>query len=120
MNDRDHMQDTRNVLPFVPRTQFERGFDEHDVELRLQELGNVVKSLMDASCVGLLMKDSPSRAAIEELAVKQSSLCWIVRVAKRSEDSVRQRLWRDVEKAVTALEKLAEAIQGSALISAAR
>jgi len=120
MNNAEHLQDTRKVIPFVRRAQFEREFDEHDIELRLQELGNFVKSLMDASCVGLLTKDNPNRAAIEELAVKQSSLCWIVRVAKRSEDSVRQRLWRDVEKAVTALEKLAEAIRGSALISAAR
>jgi hypothetical protein len=120
MNDREYVRDTRKVLPFVRRTQFEREFDEHDVELRLQELASFVGSLMDASCVGLLTKDNPRRAAIEELAVKQSSLCWIVRVAKRSEDSVRERLWRDVEKAVTGLEKLADAIRGSSVISAAR
>ena len=57
-----------------------------------------------------LTENNPVREPIEELIVKEVTLRWIVRVAKRSEGPIRERLWADIDKALIELEMTAEEV----------
>jgi hypothetical protein len=83
------------------------------IEARLRALTEFVESFGHAAYSALLSERASVREAVEELCVKESALRWIVRVAKHSEGSIRERLWTDIEKAVADLEKLAESIGNS-------
>ncbi len=83
---------------------------EHDIEVRLRELGRVINDLMDAPYPGLLRERGRIREALEELTVKETKLRWIIRVARSTERAVQRRLWSDIDRALTDLEKIAESI----------
>ena len=83
---------------------------EVDIEARLRGLGNVIHLLVDAPYPGLLRERGHIREALEELIVKEATLRWIIRVARTTQGKVQQRLWSDIDKALTSLEKVAESI----------
>jgi hypothetical protein len=91
----------------------DRRVREAIVEARLQALTDFVESIDNADYSALLPERSATREAVEELSVKESALRWIVRVARHSEGFVRERLWRDIEKALADLETLAGSVRNS-------
>ncbi len=83
---------------------------ERSVEARLGELKNFVDEYTDAASNLLLIEKICVREAIEELIVKVSALEWIVHVAKRFAGRTRDRLWADIDKALSDLEHTAESV----------
>lgn len=83
---------------------------ENKIEARLCGLGNAINDMVDAPYPGLLRERGHIREALEELIVKEATLRWIIRVARTTEGEVQQRLWSDIDKALTSLEKVAESI----------
>jgi hypothetical protein len=83
---------------------------EEEVEARLGQLTSLVKDLCAAGYAVLLVEGTEAREAFDELRVKEAALRWIVRVAKRSSGSVREKLWADVEGAVSELEQTADSL----------
>ena len=81
---------------------------EQSIESRLRDLTAFVADLTDSGYGALLAEDSATRDAFDELRVKEIVLRWIVRVAKHSNGAVREKLWADIEDAVTGLEKTAD------------
>jgi len=102
-----HAQEPARVL-HLPRT--EQIWAEHDIEVRLRDLGNAINDLMDAPYPGLLMERRRIREALEGLTVKEATLRWIIRVARTTEGAVQQRLWSDIDRALADLERTAESI----------
>jgi hypothetical protein len=100
----------RDSVGFLHHSEIERIWAEHDIEVRLRELGRVINDLMDAPYPGLLRERGRIREALEELTVKETTLRWIIRVARSTEGSVQRRLWSDIDKALSDLEKIAESI----------
>lgn len=78
---------------------------ERAIEMRLRDLSARVADLMDSGFGVLLSEEITTREALEELRVKEVALRWIVRVARHSSGSVREKLWLDIEDAVAGLEK---------------
>jgi hypothetical protein len=114
--DKAHRQEpTARLLTESPHLQ-EMRLRKAIIEVRLRALTNFVEGFGQVAYSVLLSERASVQEAIEELCVKESALRWIVRVAKHSEGSVRERLWTDIEKAVGDLEKLAESISNSGKI----
>jgi hypothetical protein len=80
---------------------------EGKIEARLHELGDEIQELVEAPYPGLLQERGYVREALEELTSKHTTLLWTARVAKCTEGFVRERLWRDIEKALAGLERIA-------------
>jgi hypothetical protein len=102
-----HEQNSVSVLNY---SEVERIWAEHDIEVRLRELGKMINDLMDAPYPGLLRERVRIREALEELTVKETTLRWIIRVARSAEGAVQRRLWSDIDKALNDLEKIAESM----------
>lgn len=110
---RNQLPTARTWLPESRQVQ-ERRVREGIIEERLRALTRFVESFGHGVCSALLSERASTREKVEELCAKESGLRWIVRVAKHSEGLVRERLWTDIERAVTDLEKLAESVRTSA------
>jgi hypothetical protein len=80
---------------------------EGKIEARLHELGSEIQEMVEAPYPGLLQDRDYVREALEELTSKHTTLLWTARVAKCTEGFVRERLWWDIDKALTSLEKIA-------------
>lgn len=105
----DRAHESANCPP-APRLQPGRSRQlaaEGKIEVRLQNLGNEIQELVEAPYPGLLRDRGYVRDALEELTSKHTTLLWTARVAKCTEGFVRERLWWDIEKALTGLEKIA-------------
>jgi len=89
---------------------------EQEIETRLQDLAALVADLTDSGYGALLSEVTSTREAFDELRVKEAALRWIMRVAKHSTGEVREKLWCDVEEAVSGLEKTAELLLQSGLV----
>jgi hypothetical protein len=89
---------------------------EKAIEKRLRELTALVADLTDSGYGFLLAEEAATQDAFNELRVKEAALRWIVRVAKHSSGAVREKLWSDIEGAVSSLEKTAELLLHSELI----
>jgi hypothetical protein len=89
---------------------------ERDIETRLRDLTALVGDLTDSGYGVLLSEEPATREAFAELRVKEAALRWIIRVAKHSTGAVREKLWSDVEEAVSSLEKTAELLLHSGLV----
>jgi hypothetical protein len=101
------------VIEFPQRSE-ETAY-EQEIDTRLQDLTALVADLTDSG-YGVLLAEEPSTGeAFEELRVKEAALRWIIRVAKHTTGSVREKLWADVEDAVAGLEKTAEFLLHSGL-----
>jgi hypothetical protein len=88
-----------------PRTLFEVGIKD-----RLQKLTNLVESFSN-STLDLWQTENPSvREAVDELIVSEAALQWITRVAAHSSGSVRERLWADIDRALSDLESSTESV----------
>ena len=98
------------ILRFEKYKQIREQRFEKSIESRLQDLANIVENLVDAPYTGLLMGGDSAGEALEELAVKEIALHWIVGIAKHSEGSAREELWSHIERAVTDLEKIAKSV----------
>jgi hypothetical protein len=83
---------------------------EKSIELRLGDLGTVVADLVDVAHPLFGVETTSIRETWEELAVKEATLRWIVRVAKHSEGRIRERLLLDVEKALDGLERTVDSV----------
>ena len=83
---------------------------EKKTEARLRDLTNLVGSFRREPFNLFLAENNPVRDPVEELIVKEVTLRWIVRVAKHSQGPIRERLWVDIEKALTELEMTAEEV----------
>ena len=102
------------VIEFPQRS--EEASYEQEIETRLQDLTALVADLTDSG-YGVLLAEEPSTGeAFEELRVKEAALRWIIRVARHTTGSVREKLWEDVEDAVSGLEKTAEFLLHSGLV----
>ena len=78
---------------------------EEKIEARLGHLSHAVEQFVESLPAALLSEHSSTRELLEELAVKQSALQWIVRVAKHSEPAIRLRLWTDIDQSLAGLER---------------
>jgi hypothetical protein len=83
---------------------------EQKIEERLLELTRLVSDMNESGYGVLLGEDTLHRAAFDELCVKESALRWILRVARHSSGTVREKLWTDIEDAVSDLEKTAHLV----------
>jgi hypothetical protein len=83
----------------------DRSLYEQEIEARVERLSRAVEKFVDGLPAALLAEHSATRQLLEELVVKQSSLQWIVRVVKHSEAGVRRRLWADIDRFLTRIEK---------------
>jgi hypothetical protein len=88
----------------------ETAASEQSIESRLRDLSAFIADLTDSGYGVLLAEDSATREAFDELRVKELVLRWIVRVAKHSNGAVREKLWADIEDAITGLEKTADSL----------
>jgi hypothetical protein len=101
---------SRRVIEF-PHQANERALYEDHIKARLQELTDFVDGFTN-STLNLVRLEKPSvREAMEELAVKEVALRWIVRVATLSTGTIRDRLWVDIDKALSDLEVIAESLK---------
>ena len=105
-----HAEHSAKILQF-PGT--ENLLVEDEIESRLRNLGEVINELLDAPYPGLLRERGRIRKALEELTVKEATLRWIVRIARTTEGAVQQRLWADIDRALTDLERIADSITQS-------
>jgi hypothetical protein len=80
---------------------------EGQIEARLHQLGDEIHELTAAPYPGLLQDRSSVREALEELTAKHTTLVWTSRVAKCTDGLVRERLWRDINRALESLERIA-------------
>jgi hypothetical protein len=97
-------------FPRVPKPRQVRSHQlaaEGRIEARLHDLGSDIQELVEAPYPGLLQDRGCVRQALEELTSKHTTLLWTARVAKCTEGFVRERLWRDIEKALSGLERIA-------------
>jgi hypothetical protein len=113
MNDATQVRHSGNILPFPDSPPAANQRAEKMIESRLRTLGNIINDLLDAPYTEMSDCRENIRAALEELAVKEATLRWIVRVAKRTQGAMRERMWSDIERAVADLEKLADSVQRS-------
>lgn len=88
---------------------------ESVIEARLRDLTALVADLTDSGFGVLLSEDAATREAFDELRIKEAALRWIVRVAKHSSGNVREKLWSDIEEAVSGLETTADLLLHSGL-----
>jgi hypothetical protein len=88
---------------------------EQITETRLRDLTTLIADLADSGYGMLLAQDPSTREAINQLCVKEAALRWIIRVAKHSAGTVREKLWSDVEEAVSGLESTAMLLLDSGL-----
>jgi len=58
----------------------------------------------------LLTENISVRAPLEELIVKEAALRWIVDVATHSYGPVSEKLWADIDGALTDLERIGESV----------
>lgn len=114
-NSRVHSVPARPRVISFPRTR-ESSQSEQETETRLRELTEFLADLSDSGYGFLLAEEPATQEAFDELRVKEAALRWIVRVARHSSGAVRERLWMDIEVAVTSLEKTAELLLHSELI----
>ena len=83
---------------------------EDQTKARLQTITTFVEGL-DTSTVDLLLGEKPfARELLKELVVKEAALRWIVRVATLSNESVRARLWADIDKALDDLDLIVDLV----------
>jgi len=83
---------------------------EDQIKARLQTITSFVEAL-DTSTVDLLLAEKPfARELLKELVVKEAALRWFVRVATLSNESVRARLWADIDKALDALDLIVDLV----------
>jgi hypothetical protein len=83
---------------------------ESCVESRLTDVGEIVARVVGAPYPSLLQDKDAIRQTLEKLAVRETALRWIVRVAKHSEGTVRDALWLRIQDTLPGLEKTAEAL----------
>jgi len=79
---------------------------ETNIESRLTGLGDRITRRAESPFYTLLGNKDAAGDISAELAVQQAGLLWIVRIAKYSEGDVRARLWLDIERALSDLEKI--------------
>jgi hypothetical protein len=83
---------------------------EDQIKARLQTITSFVEAL-DTSTVDLLLAEKPfARELLKELVVKEAALRWFVRVATLSNESVRARLWADIDKALDDLDLIVDLV----------
>jgi hypothetical protein len=104
-------QDSVLQFPRRPESSGGQRQQEKNIEARLLRLSDSVKALCEEPYLKLLNDKDYAREALEELIVKETTLGWIVRVAKRSEQRARVRLWVHIEQALADLERLAGSLQ---------
>jgi hypothetical protein len=88
---------------------------EQVIETRLRNLTVLVADLTESGYGILLLQETSTREAFNELRVKEAALRWIIRVAKHSTGAVREKLWSEIEQAVYGLEKTAQLLLQSGL-----
>jgi hypothetical protein len=88
---------------------------EQVIETRLRNLTALVADLTDSGYGMLLLQETSTREAFNELRVKEAALRWIIRVAKHSTGAVREKLWSEIEEAVYGLERTAQLLLQSGL-----
>jgi hypothetical protein len=101
-----------NILPVPESSDLRRRRQaERNIESRLRALGHAIRDLEEAPYPSLLRDRACVKEALEELAVKEVTLQWIVRITRCTEGAVREKLWSDIQDALTDLEKLAESVR---------
>ena len=100
----------RRILDF-PQHPDEQSEFENQIKARLQELTDFVETFTSSTVNLLLVEKVSAREILEELVVKEAALRWIARVATFSNEPVRGRLWADIDKALTELERIAKLLR---------
>jgi len=94
------------ILEF-PRVE-ERSLAEELIKARMWRLTRLVEEFANSTINVLEIENSMLRELLEELVVKEAALRWIVRTASHSNGQVRERLWADIDSALTELENTAK------------
>jgi hypothetical protein len=97
----------RRNAPGAPRSQTA---GEQRIESRLHALGDEIQELVESPYPGLLADRGCVREAIDKLTSRHTTLLWTARVAKCTEGAVRERLWGDIDKALSSLERVADSL----------
>lgn len=93
----------------IERTAEHQQFEDQ-IECRLNELGDLVTGSMDAPYLGVLRESNSIRDALDELAVEEATLRWILRTAKHSRGVVRHALWLQLARVLADFEKIGKEI----------
>ena len=94
----------RMIPPATPHRYLNHAQYEERLRARLQDITDLVETL-SASTLTLLLAEKPlAREMLQEVVIKEAALRWIARVAAASIGKVRDRLWKDIEKALDDLE----------------
>jgi hypothetical protein len=102
----------RKILDFPqPDHADERSEFENEIKARLQALTDFVETFTSSTVNLLLVEKVSAREILEELVVKEAALSWIARVATLSNEPVRERLWADIDNALTDLERIAKLLR---------
>jgi hypothetical protein len=96
-------------VPEIERTAEHQQFEEQ-IEFRLNELGDLVTGSMDAPYLGVLRESNAIREALDELAVEEATLRWILRTAKHSRGVVRYALELQLARVLVDCEKIGNEI----------
>lgn len=107
-NGSDRQVKVRRVLKFRHVNAQTSRF-EIAIQARMTKLAELVDGFTNSTSHLLVSQDTPAREILEELVVKESALRWIARVASHSTDPIREKLWLDIDAALTDLEHLASA-----------
>jgi hypothetical protein len=108
MNHVIHVEhDAGIAAPPQPQPLRTRQLAEQGIESRLDRLGEEIQQMVESPYPGLLQDRGWIREALEELTTKHTTLLWTARVAKCTDGAVRERLWREIERALASLENVA-------------
>jgi len=81
---------------------------ERRIETRLERVSRALDRLTVSLPAALLAEHASMRRVLEELAIKLSALQWAVRIAKHSQEGVREKVWANIDESVGAMEKSLE------------
>jgi hypothetical protein len=110
---------TRGAVLEFPHVEKRTRFED-SIKARLQELRTLVGDFGNPAINRLLTENISVRAAVEELIVKEAALRWIVDVATHSRGPIREKLWVDIDAALTDLERVGESVMRARIIGPSR
>ncbi|HEV2297821.1 MAG TPA: hypothetical protein VGR72_04815 [Candidatus Acidoferrales bacterium] len=93
----------------IERTVEHQQFEDQ-IECRLNEVDDLVTGSMDAPYLGVLRESNSIREALDELAVEEATLRWILRTAKHSRGVVRYGLGLQLARVLVDFEKIGKKI----------
>jgi hypothetical protein len=94
----------RVITPATPHRYLNHAQYEERLRGRMRDITDFVENLSASTVTLLHAEKPPAREVLQEVVIKETALRWIARVAAVSTGKVRDRLRKDIEKALDDLE----------------